>query len=98
MLKNNAGYMIWPANYESLATQRRGNNSDQNKTREGQWEDTVKGMQQSGTYIIPQVDQHTITALHMMGLQPGNQSSHQQPELTRIERTRGVFGIDEQWA
>lgn len=86
--------MIWPAN--SNHQQPKGGETI--RIKEGQWEDTVKGMQQSGTYIIPQVDQHTITALHMMGLQPGNQSSHQQPELTRIERTRGVFGIDEQWA
>lgn len=51
----------------------------------------------SSTYIVPQVDQHTIAPLHMVGFQSGNKGPHEGPELPGTEGSRGGFCINKQW-
>jgi hypothetical protein len=51
----------------------------------------------SSTYIVPQVDQHTIAPLHMVGFKSGNESPHEGPELPGTEGSRRGFCINKQW-
>lgn len=41
--------------------------------------------------------QDTVTGLHIVRFEPGDQSPDQLAELGGREGARGVFGIDEQW-
>ena len=39
----------------------------------------------SWTYTVPKVEQHTVSTLHLMGLQPGNECPDQQPHLRSVQ-------------
>lgn len=92
ILKNRAGYRIYGA------VDRISNLSNYFKLIEINKKKRTSGRGQWIAYVVSQMDQDTITTLHMMRLQPSNQRPDQQPELGSIESARGILGVNEEWA